>query len=299
MSPCASRAAATTPVLFIGGAHAREWVPPDALLTLLAAPARRLRGRDRPRDPGVHRHRRRRPTSSMPRPRSRPPTSSGSSRASSCTSSRCINPDGRAFSQSSPAQRDVAQEPPPAAAGLARAAASTATATYDIAWDYERYYSPLGRRRELRVERTRATPGLHRAGGCVRAGGPQRRGRSCASSDIAYFVDVHSFSRKLLYPWGMDGNQTRDPSQNYRNPAWDGRRDGTTGGPYGEYIAAGGARAPRARRRRRCTTRSSTAPAATGGRVCARSTPSSPGSRCIRRPARARTSPSASARTAR
>ena len=56
--------------------------------------------------------------------------------------------------------------------------------------------------------------------------------------DIAYFVDVHSFSRKLLYPWGMDGNQSRDTSQNYGNPAWDGRRDGTTGGPYGEYIQA-------------------------------------------------------------
>src|ERR1044072_2865835 len=26
----------TTPVLFAGGAHAREWAPPDALLTLLA-----------------------------------------------------------------------------------------------------------------------------------------------------------------------------------------------------------------------------------------------------------------------
>ena len=36
----------------------------------------------------------------------------------------------------------------------------------------------------------------------------------------------------------MDGNQTRDPSQNYENPVWDGRRDGTTGGPYGEFITA-------------------------------------------------------------
>src|ERR1044072_2807981 len=34
----------------------------------------------------------------------------------------------------------------------------------------------------------------------------------------------------------MDANQSRDPSQNYKNSAWDGRRDGTTGGPYGEYI---------------------------------------------------------------
>ncbi|MDP8967947.1 MAG: peptidase M14, partial [Actinomycetota bacterium] len=38
--------------------------------------------------------------------------------------------------------------------------------------------------------------------------------------------------------WGMDDNQTRDPSQSYRNPEWDGRRDGAPGGRYGEFIPA-------------------------------------------------------------
>ena len=47
---------------------------------------------------------------------------------------------------------------------------------------------------------------------------------------------MHSFSRKILFPWGMDDNQSRDPSQNFRNPAWDGRRDGGVGGAYGEFI---------------------------------------------------------------
>jgi hypothetical protein len=35
----------------------------------------------------------------------------------------------------------------------------------------------------------------------------------------------------------MDDNQSRDPSQSFRNPAFDGRRDGGVGGPYGEFIA--------------------------------------------------------------
>jgi carboxypeptidase T len=35
----------------------------------------------------------------------------------------------------------------------------------------------------------------------------------------------------------MDSNQSRDPTQNFRNPAFDGRRDGGVGGPYGEFIA--------------------------------------------------------------
>ena len=54
--------------------------------------------------------------------------------------------------------------------------------------------------------------------------------------NINGFVDVHSYSELILYPWGDDQNQTTDPSQNFLNAAWDGMR-GTTGG-YGEYIPA-------------------------------------------------------------
>jgi murein tripeptide amidase MpaA len=54
--------------------------------------------------------------------------------------------------------------------------------------------------------------------------------------NINGFVDVHSYSELILFPWGDDQNQTTDPSQNFLNPAWNGMR-GTTGG-YGEYIPA-------------------------------------------------------------
>jgi carboxypeptidase T len=54
---------------------------------------------------------------------------------------------------------------------------------------------------------------------------------------ITCFVDVHSYSELILYPWGDDDNQSADPNQNFQNPVWDGLR-GDIGSGYGEYIPA-------------------------------------------------------------
>jgi hypothetical protein len=59
----------------------------------------------------------------------------------------------------------------------------------------------------------------------------------------AYFMDVHSHARDILYPWGMDDDEGTDPTKNFANQAWDrpgahGGRDGL-GGEYGEFLTAG------------------------------------------------------------
>jgi murein tripeptide amidase MpaA len=55
--------------------------------------------------------------------------------------------------------------------------------------------------------------------------------------NIACFVDVHSYSELILFPWGDDNNQSTDPTQNFQNSAWDGLR-GAAGTGYGEYTPA-------------------------------------------------------------
>ena len=54
---------------------------------------------------------------------------------------------------------------------------------------------------------------------------------------IDHFVDVHSFSELVIYPWGHAVNQTTDPAQNFRTlPTGTCRPLGRPG--YQEYISA-------------------------------------------------------------
>lgn len=56
-----------------------------------------------------------------------------------------------------------------------------------------------------------------------------------ARPDITCFVDVHSYSELILYPWGDDKNQSADASKNFLNPTWDGLR-GFKDDAYGEWV---------------------------------------------------------------
>ena len=55
-------------------------------------------------------------------------------------------------------------------------------------------------------------------------------------ADINYLLDVHAFSRTVMYSWGIEANQSVDASMNFANPAWDHKRDGTLHDNYREYI---------------------------------------------------------------
>ncbi|RWQ30999.1 MAG: peptidase M14, partial [Mesorhizobium sp.] len=51
-----------------------------------------------------------------------------------------------------------------------------------------------------------------------------------------WFIDVHSYVPAIYHTWGFDENQTSDPSMNFLNAAFDGKR-GRTDGTYREFIA--------------------------------------------------------------
>lgn len=225
----------SVPVLFLGGTHAREWVPPDALLTLLQ---RLVAAYEDEADLVVPAFTDTAPSPDIVYAEARVAAADVQRIVESVelTVVGCVNPDGRAFSQSGPlnAMWRKNRRPPPAGSPTCRGV--DPNRNNDVAWDFERYYSPSG---AANNSASKNPCDFQVYIGPSAASEPEVRNVAALMRDlaIAYFVDVHSFSRKLLYPWGMDGNQTRDPSQNRENPAWDGRRDGTTGGPYGEYIS--------------------------------------------------------------
>jgi carboxypeptidase T len=55
---------------------------------------------------------------------------------------------------------------------------------------------------------------------------------------VGYFIDTHSFGEDILYNWGDDDDQTADPSMNFANPDYDGKRgipDIAPGGDRDKY----------------------------------------------------------------
>jgi murein tripeptide amidase MpaA len=54
--------------------------------------------------------------------------------------------------------------------------------------------------------------------------------------DIHLFVDLHSYSESIFYPWGDAHDQSDDPSMSFANPAWDAARAKPHERAYHEYI---------------------------------------------------------------
>ena len=56
-----------------------------------------------------------------------------------------------------------------------------------------------------------------------------------AHYNIRGVLDVHAYTGLILYPWGDDQNQSTDPAMNFRNSAWDGQR-GFRNDTYREHM---------------------------------------------------------------
>lgn len=224
-----------TKVLLTGGIHAREWAPPDALLSLLD---RLLRAHDDATDLVVPPFTDTAPARDIEYPERRFPAAAVRSIVDNLELSvlALINPDGRAFSQSSAANAMWRKNRRPPRAG-SNCMGVDLNRNFDLAWDFDRFYDDAG---DAAVSASKDPCDFQVYIGPAAASEPETKNVASILRErrIEFYVDVHSFSRKILFPWGMDDNQTRDEDQSFRNPAWDGRRDGGPGGRYGEFIPA-------------------------------------------------------------
>jgi hypothetical protein len=158
----------------------------------------------------------------------------------------CVNPDGRDFTLSSNAklQREWRKNrrPDPGCPGV------DLNRNFAITWDSETYFSSTAAPKahvsdqpcsELFRGYTDARPPL------IHETEPETQNLIdlVAEKGIAFLVDVHMFGRTILFPWGMETNQSNDLTKTFINPLFDrtpgnpnGGRDGLTGTAYAEYL---------------------------------------------------------------
>ena len=226
-------------VLVIAGVHAREWAPPDAVLSF----AHKLLNAYSTSSPIIFpafRDSVSAPAISFPRFRLPFPDVRRIVERLNLFILPCVNPDGRAFSMSAAVNADWRKNrrpnANPACIGV------DINRNFDIAWDFDVYYS-VAAAATVASSKDPCDPQVY-IGSSPESEPETQNVRDLINSEqITFFVDVHSYSRKILYPWGVDTNQTIDSTQSFqnvahnRNPAVAGSgRDGTTGNVYKEFF---------------------------------------------------------------
>lgn len=155
-----------------------------------------------------------------------------------------VNPDGRHFVLSAVANRMWRKNRRPHAAGGPSIGVDI-NRNFAIAWPFDRYYSVAAEARG--VGATHTASDLQQYVGPGAASEPETRNvqHLVDSKRVAFFVDVHSYGRKVLYPWSTETNQSGNNTQAFHNTFWDrsgaiGGRDGIPGGapdpPYAEFF---------------------------------------------------------------
>jgi carboxypeptidase T len=239
------------PVVVIGGVHAREWAPPDSLLSLVEGLVRAYAGGGVFEHPVWVDH-----TAS-------PPITYAAWSVPAADVTRIIegltlivvplvNPDGRDFTlvPASTGDLDVHRmwrknrRPPPSGRTGPWCYGVDINRNYDIAWDFDRYYTPQAAS-EDQAKKEPCDPQVYIGPSAASEPETLNVQTLVLEQRPTHFMDVHSYSRDILFPWGMDDDQGRDPSESFDNRDWDrggshGGRDGADG-TYGEYLPSAAA----------------------------------------------------------
>jgi murein tripeptide amidase MpaA len=152
-----------------------------------------------------------------------------------------INPDGRAYSMAAPAESTQAcwrkNRNPASSGGVATRIGVDVNRNYDFLWDFPTKFSANANMGTL----ASTDPGSDLFHGAGPFSEPESRNVQWlvdSFPNAGYFVDVHSYTGDVLHAWGDDENQSTDPSKWYGNPAWDHQR-GVANDAYSEYISVG------------------------------------------------------------
>jgi murein tripeptide amidase MpaA len=202
--------------IYVGGVHAREWIPPDALLYLCADLLEA-------RATGVG-------------------LTYGTARIGADEVRRifesvellvlpCANPDGRIYSQ----EVDPDWRKNRSGSADDGCVGVDINRNFDVAWDFRRTFAT----NSVSASDDPCHKYLYVGPGA--ASEPETRNIVWLLDQhpqAGWFIDVHGAVPAVFYNWGLDEPQTEDPAQNFLNPAFDGQRGVADDLGYREFIDA-------------------------------------------------------------
>jgi carboxypeptidase T len=146
------------------------------------------------------------------------------------------NPDGRNYSMTKEAMWRKNRRPAPAAHPQAKCIGVDINRNYDFLWDFPKFFDPAA---PIANSKDPCDHDVYIGPGPISE--PETKNAVWLFDqfpNIRYFIDVHSYSEDILYNWGDDTNQTTDPSMNFQNAAFNGKRGIATDTTYKEFIKA-------------------------------------------------------------
>lgn len=232
-------------VLLIGGIHARELAPPDALVSFLeklataysASAAITYPAWTDPVNGIVY------DSFTIPFPWVRQVVE-----ALDLYVAPLVNPDGRDWvlaplgAGASPAEQELHKEwrknrrPAPSGNPDPLAVGVDLNRNFDVTWDINRFFDLAAADVHSSTEPNDETFIGPAADGAEAEPETKNVARLMRDKEISFFIDFHAYSRDVLYCWGLDTNQSTDATKTFTNTAWDHRRDGTKHSAYEEYI---------------------------------------------------------------
>ncbi|GAD57495.1 M14 family metallopeptidase [Limimaricola cinnabarinus] len=204
-------------VIYVGGVHAREWIPPDALVYLAADLLEARKG-----GTGL---------------------TYGEARITADEISQifanmqllilpCANPDGRVYSQEvDPDWRKNRVPNPMPDGGMCHGV--DLNRNFDVAWDFRRTFAPNA------VSASDDPCHKYIYVGPEAASEPETRNIVWLLDHYTgarWYLDIHSAVPAVFHNWGLDDIQTDTPEMNFLNPAHDGQRGIAGDTAYREFI---------------------------------------------------------------
>jgi murein tripeptide amidase MpaA len=150
-----------------------------------------------------------------------------------------VNPDGVRYDQKTDSLWRKNRNPADATPGNDATIGVDINRNYDFLWDFRRHFDPAVTSATTLASDKPVDETYH---------GPhafsEAETRNVAwifdqFSRVRWYMDVHSAVGDILFNWGDDNDQFNDPSEQFLNPAWDGKRGIVGDAAYREWIDEG------------------------------------------------------------